>query len=156
MGIACWWQRWARRLGTAWHFSGSYLQRRHGRTWRGLVGLWADYGALQRHRHLYVIYARWPCEECIEEHLDDEVCHFDVHHLASSQQRAVAWLRMHAGRLPAGACWEVWEEAVDSYAPFERADDEGDFWHYGRDGQALSIAAVDALMGYADVEAAVM
>ncbi len=91
------------------------------------------------HPHVYLVSRVQFClAACCTAHLNDSTqAHHTQEYVASSRARAEAWIRGHATDDPTMA-WEVWEEAVDGYMPYEEADDDGEFWQYNGRGEALT------------------
>lgn len=108
------------------------------RPW-GLDNLPAADRARRTHTHVYtVIRVQFCLEDCAAEHRDDySQAHHTCQHVASTRERAEAYIRANATTdLTVG--WEVWEEAVDAYDPYEAPDDDGEFWRYAGDGTLLN------------------
>lgn len=107
----------------------------------GLDNLPPDDRARRTHPHVYVVERLQFCPgetACLSEHLNDcTQAHHTYEHIAGSRERAEAFIRHHATADPLLA-WEVWEEAVDSYDPYEEPDDDTEYWQYAGDGTPLN------------------
>jgi hypothetical protein len=77
-------------------------------------------------------------DACPDTHVNETTCaHHTYRRIHSSRARAEAYIRSKATTDPTVA-WEVWEEAVDAYDPYEEPDDNGEFWQYAGDGTPLN------------------